>query len=46
MNTSEANPHALDLTIYEKLLEALADEGTDLSTRFIASICMVFYWFF
>ena len=35
----------IDINFYNKLVEAVNDNHSDLSTRFFASICLVFYWF-
>ena len=40
MNSSAA----IDIAFYNRLVEVVNDAGSDLSTRFFASMCLVFYW--
>ena len=35
----------IDINFYNRLVEATTDNASDLSTRFFASMCLVFYWF-
>lgn len=40
MNSSSA----IDIAFYNRLVEVINNNESDLSTRFFASMCLVFYW--
>ena len=40
MNTTSA----VDVSVYQRLIESLNDPQTDLTTRFFVIVCLTLYW--